>query len=151
MFLFYYSRIVYVFAAQRNYRISSKSSRDKCMVITNKYWTTVARLSFNFWFNYGCKFSGQFLISNFFILYISLHRKFFLQESNWFSAHILGAMFAFGFGLLYVWGQTVIGWRMRKPLDKSPCLTPIRFTLCLLTTIFFVTSKFVLLSSFCLF
>lgn len=64
------------------------------------------------------------------------------------SAHLLGALLAFGLGLIYLWAQTIFGYIMKKPLVSGRWITPVRLMLIIFATTFFVASKFFVFVSF---
>uniref|UniRef100_A0A914WH43 DNA damage-regulated autophagy modulator protein 2 n=1 Tax=Plectus sambesii TaxID=2011161 RepID=A0A914WH43_9BILA len=60
------------------------------------------------------------------------------QETNVILGHYTGALMAFGFGLIYCWGQTVFSYVI-SPRLSHPIVSHVRLALCLAATIFFFT------------
>uniref|UniRef100_A0A8R1XWN5 CWH43-like N-terminal domain-containing protein n=1 Tax=Onchocerca volvulus TaxID=6282 RepID=A0A8R1XWN5_ONCVO len=76
------------------------------------------------WFGYFTAF-GISLIGNF-------------QEINFIMVHYIGAVLAFGCGLIYTWGQTIFSYRM-QPRFAEVIVSHCRLFLSCLSTIFFTT------------
>uniref|UniRef100_A0A914ZTJ5 DNA damage-regulated autophagy modulator protein 2 n=1 Tax=Parascaris univalens TaxID=6257 RepID=A0A914ZTJ5_PARUN len=62
------------------------------------------------------------------------------QENNVIIVHYAGALLAFGCGLIYTWAQTVFSYNMNPKLAK-PIVSHCRLMLCVISTMFFVTSN----------
>lgn len=54
--------------------------------------------------------------------------------------HYVGALMAFGCGLVYTWAQTVFSYMMNPKLAR-PIVSHLRLLLCLLASVFFVASE----------
>ncbi|KAM3727407.1 DNA damage-regulated autophagy modulator protein [Dirofilaria immitis] len=76
------------------------------------------------WFGYFSAF-GVSLIGNF-------------QEINFIIIHYIGAFMAFGFGLIYIWIQTIFTYRMQPKFIEN-IIPHCRLFLSCLSTIFFTT------------
>ncbi|CAG9532206.1 unnamed protein product [Cercopithifilaria johnstoni] len=75
------------------------------------------------WFGYFSAF-GVSLIGNF-------------QEMNFVIIHYIGALLAFGCGLVYTWAQTIFSYRMRPRLARA-IVPHCRLFLCCLSTALFI-------------
>ena len=62
------------------------------------------------------------------------------QETNVFRVHMIGAMLAFGFGVMYAWSQTYMSFNM-IPLVNSKSMAYCRLFLSILMTCTFTTSS----------
>lgn len=62
------------------------------------------------------------------------------QETNVFRVHMIGAMMAFGFGVMYAWSQTYMSFKM-VPLVNSKRMAYCRLFLSILMTCTFTTSS----------
>ena len=63
------------------------------------------------------------------------------QESNVLSVHLIGAMLAFGVGLLYCWGQTLISYAF-KPRTSPLCIVHARLAFSIVGTVAFGASQY---------